>query len=33
MFGILRKLGRKENVEITDTWPFGDDGGFAVIDF
>lgn len=33
MFGILRKLGRKENVEITDTWPFGDEGGFAVIDF
>jgi DNA polymerase-3 subunit epsilon len=33
MFGILRKLGRKESVEITDTWPFDDEGGFAVIDF
>jgi len=33
MFGILRKLGRKENVEITDTWPFNDEGGFAVLDF
>jgi DNA polymerase-3 subunit epsilon len=33
MFGILRRLGRKENVEITDTWPFGDEGGFAVLDF
>lgn len=33
MFGILRKLGRKENVEITDTWPFHVAGGFAIIDF
>jgi DNA polymerase-3 subunit epsilon len=33
MFGILRKLGRKENVEITDTWPFDDEGGYAIIDF
>jgi DNA polymerase-3 subunit epsilon len=33
MFGILRKLGRKANVEITDAWPFDDKGGYAIIDF
>ena len=33
MIGILRRLRRKENVEISDTWPFDGEGGFAVIDF
>lgn len=33
MFGIFKRLGRKENIEIADSWPFGDEGGFAVLDF